>query len=111
MTAGERLAALAGASGKASALLLVIGLGNTAGAALVDYSGLPSGTAAQHLLADGILQPFAPVEEVGGDEGKHKAVAKAKIAEPEVDLVREAILKDDELILQLIVDVVTKELI
>jgi hypothetical protein len=51
MTAGQRLSALAG-SGTAGVLLLLIGSGATAGAALVNYSGLPSGTAAQHLLVD-----------------------------------------------------------
>jgi hypothetical protein len=51
MTAAERLTALAG-SGAAGALLLAIGAGATAGAALVNYSGLPSATAAVHLLTD-----------------------------------------------------------
>lgn len=48
-TAGARLAQLAGISGAAGVLLLAIGSGATAGAALVNYSGLPSATAAQHL--------------------------------------------------------------
>ena len=48
-TAAARLVSLAGATGTAGALLLMIGAGATAGAALVDYSGLPSGTAAEHL--------------------------------------------------------------
>jgi hypothetical protein len=51
-TAGARLASLAGASGTAGALLLLIGAGGTAGAALVNYSGLPSATAAEHLMTD-----------------------------------------------------------
>ena len=51
MTAAERLTALAG-SGAAGALLLAIGAGATAGAALVNYSGLSSATAAVHLLTD-----------------------------------------------------------
>lgn len=51
MTAGEQLASLAGTTGAAAALLLAIGAGATTGAALVDYSGLSSATAAQHLLA------------------------------------------------------------
>lgn len=51
-TAAERLVALAGRGGAAAALLLTIGSGATAGEALVNYSGLPSATAAQHLLAD-----------------------------------------------------------
>lgn len=52
MTAAERLVSLAGGSGAAGVLLLAIGSGATAGAALVNYSGLPSGTAAEHLMAD-----------------------------------------------------------
>ena len=52
MTAAERLVALAGQAGTAGALLLLIGAGATAGAALVNYSGLASGTAAEHLLVD-----------------------------------------------------------
>lgn len=51
-TAAERLVQLAGRTGTAAALLLAIGTGATAGEALVNYSGLPSGTAAQHLLAE-----------------------------------------------------------
>ena len=52
MTAGERLHQIAGISGTAAALLLVIGAGATTGAALVDYSGLATGTAAEHLLVE-----------------------------------------------------------
>lgn len=52
MTAGERLASLAGTTGAAATLLLLIGTGVTTGEALVNYSQLPTGTAAQHLLVD-----------------------------------------------------------
>jgi len=52
MTAAERLLALSKATGAASALLLAIGSGATAGEALVDYSHLSTNTAAIHLLAD-----------------------------------------------------------
>lgn len=52
MTAGERLAQLAGFSGSAAALLLAIGTGATAGELLVSRSGLETGTAAEHLLAE-----------------------------------------------------------
>jgi hypothetical protein len=52
MTAGERLKYLAGSSGTAAALLLVIGTGVTTGAALVDYSKLSYDTASNHLLAE-----------------------------------------------------------
>lgn len=54
MTAGERLLQLAGQAGAAGALLLLIGSGANAGAALVDYSGLATDTAAEHLLAERI---------------------------------------------------------
>lgn len=69
-TAGERLATLAGATGTAAALLLAIGTGPTAGAALVDYSGLPSATAAEHLLAEHV--PLEQAAEMHG--GKRKRV-------------------------------------
>jgi hypothetical protein len=52
MTAAERLLQLAGATGTAAVLLLSIGTGATAGDALVEYSGLESATASEHLLAD-----------------------------------------------------------
>lgn len=52
MTAGERLWRLAAQAGTAAALLLQIGTGATAGAALVNYSGLNTRTAAEHLLSD-----------------------------------------------------------
>jgi hypothetical protein len=50
MTAAERLLALSKATGAAGALLLAIGSGATAEAALLDYSALGSVTAAEHLL-------------------------------------------------------------
>jgi hypothetical protein len=52
VTAAERLVALAGTSGTAGALLLAIGSGATTGAALVNYSGLLTGTASEHLMTD-----------------------------------------------------------
>lgn len=53
MTAGDRLKQLSGLAGvTAAVMLLTIGSGATAGAALVDYSKLPSATAAVHLLTD-----------------------------------------------------------
>lgn len=51
-TAAERLVTLAGTGGTAGVLLLMIGTGGTAGAALVNYSGLPTATAAVHLMTD-----------------------------------------------------------
>jgi hypothetical protein len=56
-TAGARLRSLAGQDGAAGVLLLLIGSGATAGAALVNYSGLPTGSAATHLLADHAVSP------------------------------------------------------
>ena len=70
MTAAERLVALAGIGGTAGALLLMIGTGATAGAALVDYSQLPTGTAAEHLLVDHAVVTPTPI--YGGGGGKHK---------------------------------------
>ena len=53
MTAAERLSLLSGVSGvAASDMLKRIGQGATAGAALVNYSGLSSGGAYEHLLHD-----------------------------------------------------------
>lgn len=56
-TAAERLVQIAGTTGTAATLLLLIGSGATAGAALVDYSGLASATAAQHLLSESAVAP------------------------------------------------------
>ncbi len=53
MTTGERLALLAGTSGTAAALLMMIGSGATTGAALDDYSTISTGTAMEHLLDNG----------------------------------------------------------
>ncbi|MGL4680238.1 MAG: hypothetical protein ACRCWC_12770, partial [Plesiomonas shigelloides] len=50
MTAAERLLSLSKATGAAGALLLAIGSGATAEAALLDYSALGTVTAAEHLL-------------------------------------------------------------
>lgn len=68
MTTGERLRLLAGAGGAAGVLLLVIGTGATAGEALVNYSQLPTGTAAQHLLMDVHVEPpiVQPALSYGG---------------------------------------------
>ena len=52
MTAADRLLSLSGLTGAASVLLLAIGSGATTGEALADYSGLESGTSAEHILVD-----------------------------------------------------------
>jgi hypothetical protein len=54
---------LAGQDGQAGALLLMIGSGATAGAALVAYSGLSTGSAAAHLLAE---RSVSPAPTLGG---------------------------------------------
>lgn len=57
MTAGERLVALSGGGSlSAGARLVLLGAGSTAGARLVARSGLPTATAAVHLMYD----PVAP---------------------------------------------------
>jgi hypothetical protein len=86
ITAGARLRALAGQDGPAGALLLMIGSGATAGAALVAFSGLPTGTAAAHLLAG---RAGSPAPTLGGF---------GLYAEPTRRL-RARIRRDEELIL------------
>lgn len=56
VTAAERLLSLSKTTGAAGALLLLIGSGATAGAALLDYSGLESATAAEHLLYEKVAE-------------------------------------------------------
>ena len=56
VTAAERLLSLSKTTGAAGALLLLIGSGATAGAALLDYSGLESATAADHLLYEKVAE-------------------------------------------------------
>ena len=65
-TAAERLVSLAGVGGTAGALLLMIGAGATAGAALVNYSGLASATASEHLLVTHASPPSIELETGGG---------------------------------------------
>ena len=64
-TTGERLLQLAGSTGTAASLLLSIGIGTSAGAALVSYSGMASGTAAEHLLSEQTAVPPAPTFGLG----------------------------------------------
>ena len=56
VTAAERLLALSKTTGAAGALLLLIGSGATAEAALLYYSGLESATAADHLLYEKVVE-------------------------------------------------------
>lgn len=72
-TASARLAALAGTTGTAATLLMAIGTGATAGAILVNYSGLASATAEQHLLADRVIDHPEP-----GFGGVHRPYARRR---------------------------------
>lgn len=63
MTALERLRFLAGAhTSTGAALRSLVGAAGLAGALLVVASGLPSGSAAEHLLAVGTIEQPAPTE-------------------------------------------------
>ena len=79
-TALERITQLSGLSGVSAAqhLKQIAGAVGIAGALLVAYSGLPTGTAAQHLLADNAAEQAAS----GGGKGtrggvEHDALADA----------------------------------
>lgn len=89
MTALERLKQLSGLSGGSAgeALRKIAGASGLAGALLVGYSGLPTGTAAEHLLADHqqLTQPVG-----GGGTAFREA--------PESDL-QQQIQQDDEIII------------
>jgi hypothetical protein len=50
MTAAERLLYLAGTDGSAGSLLMMLASGSTSGEILVNYSGIESTTASDHLL-------------------------------------------------------------
>lgn len=69
MTTGERLRQLAGVSGTAATLLLLIGAGGTSGEALVKYSGLPTNPAAVHLMHDVVVVAPRPQTYGGGGGG------------------------------------------
>jgi hypothetical protein len=73
VTAAERLLALSKATGAAGALLLAIGSGVTAEAALLDYSDLESVTAAEHLLYD------KPASGHGGADGSSARLAREAV--------------------------------
>ena len=72
-TALERITQLSGLSGVSAAqhLKQIAGAAGIAGALLVAFSGLPTGTAAEHLLANGGTPP--PVTDIsyGGGFGSH----------------------------------------
>lgn len=72
MTAAERLLSLSKATGAAGVLLLAIGSGATAEAALLDYSALESVTAAEHILYD------KPASSHGGGSDSHVNLVKLR---------------------------------
>jgi len=71
-------------------LLLMIGTGATAGAALVNYSGLASATAAEHLLVIHANQPDIELETGGrriNSRPWHQPFAKIKHKDTDDDLL------------------------
>jgi hypothetical protein len=80
-TAGSRLASIAKTAGTAATLLALIGSGATAGAMLVNYSSLASGTAAQHLLVDPVVIPEATwsLQYGGGKLSKETAEDRTRL--------------------------------
>ena len=77
-TVGARLKYLSGLSGATiGAMLVVIGGAGTVASALVAYSGLPTGTVAQHLLVDrvaGVRPPTSRLYRVWS-ENRRQVVA------------------------------------
>ncbi len=72
-TVGARLVQLAGRPGTAAALLRLIGAAETAGAALVNYSGRSSGTMIDHLAVN--RHPAVPpAPTFGGGSGGGRRV-------------------------------------
>ena len=73
MTALERITQLSGLSGVSAAqhLKQIAGAAGIAGALLVAFSGLPTGTAAEHLLANGGTPPPVTGISYGGGFGGH----------------------------------------
>lgn len=85
MTAAERLHQLAGFSGSAAALLLAIGAGPTAGAALVNYSGLTTGSAAEHLLAGHVAAgPLPACGPAGRIQGGGRTLRARRLRDEEL---------------------------
>jgi len=103
MTAADRLKLLSGLAGvSAAAMLLAIGSGVTTGEALVNYSQLETGTAAEHLLADpAVVNP--PVEVTQG-AGSSKRISH----NPEAKAYEALLQAEDEIILSAIVAAVTQ---
>lgn len=97
MTAAERLKLLSGAGGTSAGARLrrIGGAAATAGALLVAYSGLPTGTAAQHLLTDRI----ATSSDSGGG-------GRAKSHQPEADDYDEQRERNNRIAIQTIIALV-----
>ena len=83
-TVGARLVQLAGRPGTAAALLRLIGTAETAGAALVNYSGLASGTMIDHLVVNRHAA-VPPAPTFGGGAGsRHRTLRTRRRREDEV---------------------------
>jgi len=81
MTALERLRLLAGASGTTGAALTrLAGTTGLAGALLVAYSGLPVGTAMQHLLQDRVVSGALASKRPPTNTQRPQSPATARIA-------------------------------
>lgn len=82
MNAGQRLAALTlGAGpGAGARLLALVGHAGAAGALLAAYSGLPSGAAAVHLLAEQLTPAVRPPRSGGRMVGLHFKQARPDVA-------------------------------
>ncbi|OGT06109.1 MAG: hypothetical protein A2143_09280 [Gallionellales bacterium RBG_16_57_15] len=99
----------------------MIGSGATAGAALVDYSGLTTGTAAEHLLVDVTTEtPAQPsIQPIGGASWiappNNYPPPKKKQDGVEVDHRKLAMIAmqraEEEVVLQIIIVAVTRELL
>lgn len=95
-TAAERLVALAGSGGQAGVLLRQIGVaGLTAGALLVAYSGLPTATAAEHLLAERVTAAVAAGSGGGGGSVRPLRPAPRRYETP--PFVSEKVRVDNEM--------------
>ena len=91
MTAGQRLQSLSGLAGvSAAVMLLSIGSGATAGAALVNYSSLATGTAAVHLLTD-VVVSVAAVAGAGHPKGIYWGERKIKRGKRLDDIIKQAL--------------------
>lgn len=95
MTALERLRQLSGLSGASAgdALRKIARASGLAGALLVGFSGLATGTAAEHLLSNGQQIPVTPTESTGSGGGV--------FSDPKLTTLFTETSTDDDLALQI----------